>query len=84
MDLSYDYSDLGWAAREMTASTMRFSSTARLWNSASRPRRRIRRISAPLTAVGREHEEDRLVLKKMAKPRDALSELQQAAARYGS
>jgi len=25
-----------------------------------------------------------LVLKKMAKPRDALSELQQAAARYGS
>jgi non-specific serine/threonine protein kinase/serine/threonine-protein kinase len=83
MDLSYDYSDLGWAAREMNRldDALQFHRQAlelRQQAAQADPQdfRAASAVAASMRKIG-------LVLKKMAKPRDALSELQQAAARYG-
>jgi len=83
IDLSYDYSDLGWAAGAMNRldDALQFHRQAlelRQQAAQADPQdfRAASAVAASMRKIG-------LVLKKMAKPRDALSELQQAAARYG-
>ena len=83
IDLSFDYSDLGWAAGVMNRldDALQFNGKAlelRQQAAQADPQdfRAAAGVAASMRRIG-------LVLKKMAKPREALSELKQAAARYG-
>jgi tetratricopeptide (TPR) repeat protein len=83
IDLSYDYSDLGWAAGVMNRldDALQFNRQAlelRQQAAQADPQdfRAATAVAASMKRIG-------LMLKRMAKSRDALSELEQAAARYG-
>jgi len=82
IDLSFDYSDLGWAAGVMNRldDALRFHRNAlylRQQAAQADPQnfRAAVAVAASMRRIG-------LVLRKMAKTREALSELEQAAARY--
>jgi eukaryotic-like serine/threonine-protein kinase len=83
IDLSYDYSDLGWAAGVMNRleDALQFNRQAlelRQQAAQADPQdfRAAVAVAASMRRIG-------LVLKRMVKPREALAELGQAAARYG-
>ncbi len=83
IDLSYDYSDLGWAAAAMNRldDALQFNSQAlelRQQAAQADPHdfRAAGAVAASMRRIG-------LVFKRMARPREALSELGQATARYG-
>ncbi|MGB7760187.1 MAG: hypothetical protein WBL61_10175, partial [Bryobacteraceae bacterium] len=83
IDLSYDYSDLGWAAGVMNRldDALQFNRQAlelRQQAAQADPQdfRAATAVAASMKRIG-------LVLRKMAKSRDALAQLDQAAARYG-
>ncbi len=82
IDLSYDYSDLGWAAGVMNRldDALQFNGKAlelRQQAAQADPHdfRAATAVAASMRRIG-------LVLKRMAKPREALAELAQAVARY--
>lgn len=82
IDLSYDYSDLGWAASVVNRldEALQFNGKAlELRQQAAQADPHDFRAA---TAVAASTRRIGLVLKKMAKPRQALAELEQAAARY--
>jgi len=82
LDLSFDLSDLGWAAGEMNrlddALALHRQALALREQAAQADPRDFRAATAVAASTMRIG----LVLRKMAKPREALVEFQQAAARY--
>jgi serine/threonine protein kinase/tetratricopeptide (TPR) repeat protein len=82
IDLSYDYSDLGWTAANMNRldDALEFHRRAlelRQQAAQADPQdfRAASAVAASMRRIG-------LVLKQMAKPREALAELEQAAAHF--
>ncbi len=83
IDLSYDYSDLGWAAGAMNRldDALQFNRKAlqlRQQAAQADPQdfRAATAVAASMRRIG-------VVLKRMAKPQEALAELEQAVAHYG-
>jgi non-specific serine/threonine protein kinase/serine/threonine-protein kinase len=83
IDLSFDLSDLGWAAGAMNRLEDALAFHRRALELREQAAQADPRDFRAATAVAASTRKIGMVLRKMAKPREALAELRQAAARYG-
>jgi non-specific serine/threonine protein kinase/serine/threonine-protein kinase len=83
IDLSFDLSDLGWAAGAMNRLEDALAFHRRALELREQAAQADPRDFRAATAVAASTRKIGMALRKMAKPREALAELQQAAARYG-